>query len=95
MKKVPITCVFNGVFFEEGKKYKITGAANTRIICCEFDDPKKEIQFSSYSTVEVEDEKAKSILFIMKYALRDTRNRVFELKKGIKSLIEQGVKNPF
>jgi len=95
MKRVPITCVFDGVFFDKGKKYKITGGANTRIYCCEFDDPKKEIQFSSYSTVEVEDEDAKSILFIMKHSLRDTKSRLFELRKGIKSLIEQGVKSPF
>lgn len=95
MKKVPIRFVYNGIFLDEGKKWKIKGCANSRILCHEVDNPTKEMQFSSYTTVEVEDDEASSILFIVEEALRNTRSTIVDMEECIRSLKGQGVKEPF
>jgi hypothetical protein len=93
MIKVPVRFVYMGIFTHEGKKWKIKGCANSRILCHEVDDPTKEMQFSSYSAVEVED--AQNILFIANEALHRTRSDIVDLEECIRSLKSQGVKEKF
>jgi hypothetical protein len=92
MKKVPITMLFSGEFFYEGKKYKTKGYANSRIICHELNNPENEMQFSAYSDVEVGDEEAIRCLEFIKIAKSSAESRLKELEEAIKSLESQGVK---
>lgn len=91
MKKVPITMLFTGAFFYEGKKFKTKGYANSRIICHEIDNPKNEMQFSAYSDVEVDDEEAIRCLELIKNTKSITESRLKELEEAIRALESQGV----
>lgn len=92
MKKVPIAYLYNGEFYSDGKKYKYEGSANTRFICHEIACPDNKIQFSAYSTVEVDDEEASKMLFFMEDVLRSRRCEINDLEKGIELLKSQDVK---
>lgn len=91
MKKVPIRFVITGLFFSHDKKWKMKGCANTRILCHEVDNPDNEMQFSSYSTVEVEDGDAKSILTYARDLIGRYTSDIREAEDCIKSLNEQGI----
>lgn len=93
MKKVPITFLVTGQFYSNSKKYKTEGCCNTRIFCREVDNPSNEMQFSSYSTVEVDDEDAVQILNFLEDIKIRTEGRLQEIKDGIKLLEDQGVKS--
>jgi len=92
MIKVPIAYTFDGVFYSDGKKYKYESSANTRFICHEIDCPENKVQFSAYSTVEVDDEEGPRILFFLEDVLRRQRCELKDLEKGILLLQSQGVK---
>lgn len=92
MKKVPITFLVTGYFYHEGKKYKTGGCIGTRILCTEV-DTSKEMQFSSYSTVDVDDEDAVQILDFLEDIKMRTECRLQEIKNGIKLLGDQGIKS--
>jgi hypothetical protein len=93
MKKVPIAYLYNGEFYSDGKKYKYEGSANTRFICHEIACPDNKIQFSAYSTVEVDDgEASKMLFFFMEDVLRRTRSGINDLERGIELLKSQDVK---
>jgi hypothetical protein len=94
MKNVNIMHVCTGSFFSEGIEYSFTGgSANTRILCYKKDDPtKSEIQFSSYSTVQVSDEDAIAIKRFIIYVLEHKKQDIKELERDLKSLEKQGVK---
>lgn len=91
MKKVPITFLVTGTFYRNGKKYKTGSCIGTRILCSEVDNPKNEMQFSSYSDVEVDDGDAEKIMTFMQDILRSTECRLQEIKDRIKLLESQGV----
>ncbi len=91
MKTVPITFLVTGTFYSKGKKYKTGGCIGTRILCSEVDNPKNEMQFSSYGYVEVDDEDAEKVMTFMQDILRSTECRLSEIKDGIKLLESQGV----
>jgi hypothetical protein len=92
MKKVPIEFLFNGEFYSDGKKYKYESSANTRFVCHEVDFPENKMQFSAYSTVEVDDEEASRVLTLMEDTLRRTKCCIVDLEKGIELLKSQDVK---
>jgi len=91
MKKVSISHVYNGEFYDNGKKYKYEGFANTRFICHEIAFPENKMQFSAYSTVEVDDEEAPKILFFLEDVLRRQRCEIVDIEQGIRMLKDQGV----
>lgn len=93
MKKVPITFLVTGFFYDKGIKYKIGSCSGTRLLCKEVENPSNEIQFSSYSTVEVDDEDAVQILSFLKDIKIRTEGRLQEIKDGIKLLGDQGIKS--
>lgn len=92
MKKVPIAYLYNGEFYSDGKKYKCESSANTRFICHEIVCPDNKMQFSAYSTVEVDDEEASKMLFFMEDVLRRHKCEINDLEKGIELLKSQDVK---
>jgi hypothetical protein len=91
MKKVSISHVYNGIFYDSDKKYEYVGFANTRFICREIDHPENEMQFSAYSTVEIDDEEAPKVLFYLEDVLRRKRCEIVDIEEGIRMLKNQGV----
>jgi len=95
MKDVNICHVFNGVFFVEGIKYQYINSYNTRIICKEVENPEKEIQFSSYSIVQVEDAEAIKVKRFLKDVIGRTKASLNEYEKDMESLNKQNVPDQF
>lgn len=92
MKNVQIIHVINGVFFKDGIKYQYESSYNTRIVCHEVDNPSKQIQFSSYETVEVTDDEAIEIKAFLIDVYMMERSSLAARKKDILQLQENGVK---
>ena len=92
MIKVPIRSVYNGEFYHtDGYKYKMGSTSNTRIECHRIDAPKVRLQFSSYDTVQVDDQEAKNIYMFLTKVLQGMKSDMNEMERGIKMLEEQGV----
>jgi hypothetical protein len=92
VKNVQIIHVFNGIFFKDGIQYKYKSSYNTRIVCEQVDDPSKEIQFSSYDTVEVTDEEAAKIKAFLIDVYIMERSSLAAKKKDIIQLEQNGIK---
>lgn len=90
MINVPIIYIQDS-FFSEGVEYKYVSSYNTRIVCCKVDNPVEEIQFSAYDTVQVTEDQAKKIKFIIKDCLPRRRSDLREMEEALKSLEDQKV----
>jgi len=95
MTKVPIAYVF-GVFYDNGKRHKIVGESHGKFIAKDLTDPKlKRVQFHKYTVVEIDDDDAPAVLFLMEETLRRTRVQIVDLEEAIKMLKDQGVTEGF
>jgi len=90
MKNISIMSVFE-TFFSDGVEYKYEGYANTRLVCHRVDDPTKKIQFSAYTTVQITDEQANKVRWILNDVKQRTECRLREIEKDLELLKEQGV----
>ena len=90
MIDVPIIYIQDS-FFSEGVEYRYESSYNSRIVCRRADDPTIDIQFSAYDTVQVTEEHAMKIKFVLKEALPNSRRSVREMEETLKSLEDQKV----
>ena len=65
MINVPIIYIQDTFFDEDGVEYKYESSYNSRFVCRKVSDPTAEILFSAYDTVQVTEEHAKKIKFLV------------------------------
>lgn len=90
MINVPISFI-QGTFFKDGVEYKYASSYNSRYVCRVVDDPTVEVQFSAYTTVQVTEEQAQRMKFVIKDMIPRMQNDLRELEETLKILEDQKV----
>lgn len=90
MINVPISFI-QGPFFCDGVEYKFASSYNSRYVCRRVDDPTVEVQFSAYTTVQVTEEQAQRMKFIIKDCIPRMQSNLREMEETLKILEDQKV----